>query len=265
MKRGPDEERAAPRTAATRPPRRARNGERDFRGQRRWNRTQRSTTDPEARLYRKGYSQPAKLCYLGHVLMENRNGLLVDAELTQVTGWAERAAAASIIATTAPSSGTPRGRQGLRHQGSRRHLARPRGHPARGAEPDQPLLGHRRMHHSLTGLCNQPTPPQARRGAVRLDEGDRQLPADQTPRTRPRGLDIHRPGSRLQPHSTAEPLGPDLKASTATKADLGQPAQSAMPHKLMRKAGKSALLTVDFRSLLNVDRGHGLAYIGAKG
>ena len=56
-----------------------RNGEQDFRGQKRSNGTHQSTTDPEARLYRKGDGQPAKLCYLGHLLMENRN-VLISAE-----------------------------------------------------------------------------------------------------------------------------------------------------------------------------------------
>jgi transposase len=85
------------------PPDPGRNGERDFRGEKRSNETHQSVTDPEARLYRKGDGQPAKLCYLGHVLMENRNGLIVDAELTQATGWAERAAAEAMIETTAPA------------------------------------------------------------------------------------------------------------------------------------------------------------------
>jgi hypothetical protein len=57
-----------------------------FRGERRSNETHESRTDPEARLYRKGHGQEARLCYLGHVLMENRNGLMVDAMLTKPTG-----------------------------------------------------------------------------------------------------------------------------------------------------------------------------------
>jgi transposase len=86
-----------------------RNGGQDFRGQKRSNETHQSVTDPDARLYRKGDGQPAKLCYLGHVLMENRNGLIVDAELTQATGWAERAAAEAMIETTAPAGGVTLG------------------------------------------------------------------------------------------------------------------------------------------------------------
>lgn len=86
-----------------------RNGERDFRGEKRSNETHHSTTDPQARLYRKGDGQPAKLAWLGHVLMENRNGLIVDAELTQATGWAERAAALAMIETVAPGGGVTLG------------------------------------------------------------------------------------------------------------------------------------------------------------
>jgi transposase len=64
-----------------------------FRGQKRSNDTHESKTDPDARLYRKGNGQEAKLGYLGHVLMENRQGLIVDAMLTHADGTAERDAA----------------------------------------------------------------------------------------------------------------------------------------------------------------------------
>ena len=74
-----------------------RNRETDFHGQRRSNDTHASTTDPEARLYRKGPGKEAKLCFMGHALMENRNGLLVDACLTQADGHAERIAALHMI------------------------------------------------------------------------------------------------------------------------------------------------------------------------
>jgi transposase len=61
-----------------------------FRGEKRTNDTHESKTDPEAKLYRKGSGQEAKLGYLGHVLMENRHGLIVDAMVTQADGTAER-------------------------------------------------------------------------------------------------------------------------------------------------------------------------------
>jgi transposase len=68
-----------------------------FRGEKRSNQTHESKTDPDARLYRKGCGQEAKLCYLGHVLLENRNGLIVDAMLTHADGTAERDAALLML------------------------------------------------------------------------------------------------------------------------------------------------------------------------
>jgi transposase len=86
-----------PKDGSASPPRGGRNGERDFRGEKRSNETHGSTTDPDARLYRKGHGQESKLCYLGHALMENRNGLAVLAEVTRATGTAERDAALDLL------------------------------------------------------------------------------------------------------------------------------------------------------------------------
>ena len=83
------------------PPGPGRNGERDFHGERRTNDTHVSTTDPDARLYRKGPGKEARLCFMGHALMENRNGLIVDAVTTRASGHAERLAALSLIAPRA--------------------------------------------------------------------------------------------------------------------------------------------------------------------
>lgn len=69
----------------------------EFRGDKRKNETHESKTDPDAKLYRKGNGQEARLGYLGHVLMENRNGLIVDAMLTQADGTAERDAALLML------------------------------------------------------------------------------------------------------------------------------------------------------------------------
>jgi len=74
-----------------------RNAEADFHGQKRSNETHASTTDPDARLYRKGQGKEAKLCFMGHGLMENRHGLLIDACLTLADGHAERVAALHMI------------------------------------------------------------------------------------------------------------------------------------------------------------------------
>lgn len=74
-----------------------RNAEVDFHGEKRTNETHASTTDPDARLYRKGKGKETKLCFMGHGLMENRHGLLVDACLTEANGHAERVAALHMI------------------------------------------------------------------------------------------------------------------------------------------------------------------------
>jgi transposase len=74
-----------------------RNAERGFKKEKRSNETHQSTTDPEARLYKKGDGQPAKLCYMGHALMENRHGLVVDGTVTLATGTAEREATLAML------------------------------------------------------------------------------------------------------------------------------------------------------------------------
>lgn len=74
-----------------------RNAERDFHGEKRSNETHASTTDPEARLYRKGDGQPARLCYIGHALMENRHGLVVGGAVSLATGTAEREVALELL------------------------------------------------------------------------------------------------------------------------------------------------------------------------
>jgi transposase len=74
------------------------NSDVNFRGEKRSNQTHQSTTDPQARLYKKTKGSEAKLAYLGHVLMENRNGLVADIELTLATGTAERQAAGRMLA-----------------------------------------------------------------------------------------------------------------------------------------------------------------------
>ena len=92
-----------PGTGSGDPPQPGRNREADFRKTKRSNATHASTTDKDARLYRKGAGQESRLAYLGHALMENRNGLVAAAEATLATGTAEREAAAAF-------SQLPRGR-----------------------------------------------------------------------------------------------------------------------------------------------------------
>ena len=105
-----------------------RNAEVGWHGQKRSNATHQSTTDPEARLYRKSNNTAATLCFLGHVLMENRNALLVDAELTTASGYAERDTAAEMLAR-------------LPRRARRRTVAGDKGYDTKGFVADVRALG----------------------------------------------------------------------------------------------------------------------------
>jgi transposase len=83
-----------------------RNTERNFHGEKRRNDTHFSTTDPDARLFRKGAGKEAKLCHMGHLMMENRNGLIVDARLTEANGTAERSTALDMVEDNARPGST---------------------------------------------------------------------------------------------------------------------------------------------------------------
>jgi transposase len=89
-----------------------RNADRDFRGKKHSNETHASTTDPDARLFRKGKGKEAKLCHMGHLMTENRNGLIVDARLTEANGTAERTAALDMIDENARPRSTIGGDKG---------------------------------------------------------------------------------------------------------------------------------------------------------
>ena len=107
----------------------------DFHGARRQNATHQSTTDPGARLAKKGAGKEAKLCYTESVLMENRNGIMVDLRVGQATGRAECEQGLEIAGRdwrASPDHG--RGRQGLRSRGVRGRLPGTQRHPTRGAK-----------------------------------------------------------------------------------------------------------------------------------
>ena len=86
-----------PKDGSGEPPAGGRNGERNFRREKRSNTTHASTTDPDAKLYRKGDGQESRLCFMGHVLMENRNGLAVIGDVSEATGTAERDNALNLV------------------------------------------------------------------------------------------------------------------------------------------------------------------------
>ncbi len=82
-----------------------RNRERDFHGDKRSNETHQSTTDTDARLYRKGNGRESKICFMGHAFMENRNGLAVGGGVSLATGTAEREEALAMIDKYRPLDG----------------------------------------------------------------------------------------------------------------------------------------------------------------
>ena len=82
----------------------SRNANVDFHGHKRTNATHASTTDPQARLFRKGKGKEARLCFMGHSMIENRHGLVVQTSFTQATGFAERQAAIEMITQHSPGS-----------------------------------------------------------------------------------------------------------------------------------------------------------------
>lgn len=124
----------------------------DFRAEKRSNATHASTTDPDAMLYRKGSGMEARLCFIGHGLMENRSGLLVDARLTRVSGHAERLAALEMIEPHADrpraiTLGADRGYDAADFVEELRTLnVRP--HVARNVSRRRSAIDHRTTRHS---------------------------------------------------------------------------------------------------------------------
>ena len=124
-----------------------RNVEVQWHGERRSNETHASTTDPEARLARKSNTAPAKLCYAGHLLMEHRSALIVDAELTTADGYAERATAIEMLARL-PKTARRRTVAGDKGYDTSGFIADSwaRVHPARRPEHITATLRDRRAH-----------------------------------------------------------------------------------------------------------------------
>jgi transposase len=129
-----------------------RNVEVQWHGERRSNDTHASTTDPESRLYRKSNGTPAKLCYSGHLLMEHRNALIVDAELTTADGYAERGAAIEML-TRLPTTARRRTVAGDKAYDTRAFIAEVRGlgftpHVAQNTSRQRSAIDGRTTRHA---------------------------------------------------------------------------------------------------------------------
>ena len=189
----------------TPPPDAGRNTEVDFKGETRSNATHVSTTDPDAKLYRKGPGMEAKLCFLGHALMENRSGLLVAACLTPAGGHAERTAALAMIEPRAdrPTGITLGADKGydtsdfvneLRAMNVRPHVAQNNSRRRSGID--------RRTTRSR--LHSKPAYPQTHRRGLWLDENHRRATQDQIPRHRTGRMVLRLCRGRLQSAAVAE-------------------------------------------------------------
>ena len=153
----------------------------NFHGERRSNATHASTTDPEARLSRKSHGHEAKLAYQGHVLMENRHGLVVDTCVSQATGLAERETALAM-ATNLRRGATVGGDKGYDTRGFVAAL-RARGltpHVAQNTSRRASAIDDRTTRHA--GYAVDTTETEARGGGVRLDENGGALAEDAPPR-----------------------------------------------------------------------------------
>ena len=196
-----------------------RNGEIDFRKTKRSNATHASTTDKDARLYRKGAGQESRLAYLGHVLMENRNGLVAAAEATLATGTAEREAAARMSQRLPKGAtlGADKGYdaeafvEGLKARGIEPHVAinGTVSKHRQGAQDRRPERGRREC-----ALCDQPAAAQAYRGRLRLDEDGRRSHAGEgaRPRQGPRRFRLRH--GRLQHRPPAQAPGPEGRSAS---------------------------------------------------
>ena len=177
----------------------------NFHGERRRNDTHQSTTDPEAMLHRKGKGKEAKLAYLGHVLLDNRQGLVANVCATHATGTAERDAAVLLLEASASPGSTVGADKGydvarfvadVRVQDVTPHVAQ----KVRGSAIDG-------RTHAACGLSRESAETNTRGTGLRLDE-DRRRPA-QAPasRHRPGGLAAHLRRHRLSLGPVAESGG----------------------------------------------------------
>ena len=146
-------------------PRQTRNAEVNFRGEKRSNATHASVTDPDARLYKKAPGAAAMLCFMGHTLMENRNGLVVQAELTHADGHGERKAALEMINRHSPGStrrltlGADKGYDSVDFVAElRRMVVTPPPH----CRAEGPTFRHRRADHSASRIRLVPKVPEKR-------------------------------------------------------------------------------------------------------
>ena len=178
----------------------------DFHGEKRSNQTHVSTTDPDALLARKGNGKEAKLSYSGHVLMENRNGLVADVEVLQANGTAERDAALVMIEAIPGDHPVTVGAD--KSYDTKDFVAEARNmnatpHVAQNNKRAQSAIDGRTTRHA--GYADQPTEAQAGGRDLWLDEDGRRDEEAAASRAAVSGLDVHLRGGGLQSGAHPEP------------------------------------------------------------
>ena len=167
------------------------------------------------------------------LLMENRHGLLVDGRVSEATGTAEREVAETMLAAVPGRHPiTLGGDKSFDTAGFVTAMRELQGHPACRPEHHQPPLGDRRPDHAPSRLRGEPADPQADRGGVWLDQGDRPAAPRPAPRQGSRRLAVHPGGRRLQPDPAAQAAGRhDGQAHALSPPPLEPPGVAASrPH-----------------------------------
>ena len=210
----------------------------NFHGETRKNDTHASTTDPDAQLYRKGQGKEAKLAYLGHVLLDNRHGLVANVCATAATGTGGAgggAAAAGARRRARRPSAATRTTTSASFVAAVREL----GITPHVAQKDARLaIDGRTTRHA--GLRDQPTETETDRAGLRLDEDHRRAAQAAAPRRRTGRLDrdLHRGG--LQPGPAAHAAG-EARMSAASHRPGGPRAATGAMHVEIEACSRESL------------------------
>ena len=219
-------------------------GERSFRGERRRNDTHASTTDPEARLLRKGKGQEAKLCFVGHVLTDNRHGLVVATETTRATGTAEREASLAMLRRVKRGRRSTLG--GDKNYDTRSHVAALR---ALGVTPHV-AQNDRNRRSAIDGrTTRRPGYAVSQRKRKRIEQvfgwgQDRRADTqDEAPGSGARGVDVHVHASGVQPGPDEDAAVPGLRVEGARQARKCGPRASGTARRRLERRVEIAVFS----------------------
>jgi hypothetical protein len=195
----------------------------NFRGEKRSNVTHQSTTDPEARLAKKGRGFESKLAYVGHALMENRHGLLVDFQLTQASGTAERDVVPQLLYDAKLRGFHPRTLGADKAYDARACVAAIRQeqvtpHVAQNTNGRRSAIDQRTTRHP--GYAISQRIRKRVEGSVRLAEDGRRLPSDALPRTGSHATGGLPGGQRVQPRADGAVAGTAIARLTRAARQL---------------------------------------------